>query len=206
MGYDDLMQRYFEEAGLPLSPDISRKLSLYMEELLRWNEKISLTAITDPKEVVVKLFVDAIYPASFIESGNRVLDIGSGAGFPGMVLALLRPQATVTLAEARFRKIAFLKRIKNLTGAMNVHFFEGTLRKEDGKALGHFDFVTSRATGKAERIAALGKHFLSQEGVIIIMGGRGEGVSFGDVVFDRVISYTLPGGFGDRKMCLFRRS
>jgi len=205
MRYEELMQRYFREAGVSLQPGISRKLSLYMEELFRWNEKINLTAITEPEEAVVKLFVDATYPSSLIETGDAVLDIGSGAGFPGMVLALLCPGASVTLAEARFRKTAFLKRIKGLTGAKNVFFFEGALRKEDARSLGPFTRITSRATARVERIAALGKHFLDDKGILIIMGGRGEGRSFGDVVFERAIPYTLPGGFGSRKMCLYKK-
>jgi 16S rRNA G527 N7-methylase RsmG len=122
-----------------------------------------------------------------------------------MVLALLCPLASFTLAEARFRKIAFLKRIKKLTGAGNVDFFEGGLRKEDAANLGPFTRVTSRATAKAERIMSLGRHFLSEKGVLIIMGGRGEGLSSGDIAFDRVIPYTLPGGFGKRKMCLYKK-
>lgn len=205
MVFDTLLTRYFEEAGLPLSPEMAGKFSLYMGELFRWNEKINLTAITEPGEVVAKHFVDAIHPSFYINPGDRVLDIGSGAGFPGMVLALLCPQATFTLAEARFRKISFLKRIRSLTGARNVEFFEGALRKEDRETLGIFSRITSRATAKADRIASLATYFLSEGGVLIIMGGRSEGVSFGDVLFHRVVTYTLPGGFGERKMCLYTK-
>lgn len=205
MAYEDLIRHYFNKAEISLSSEITGKFSLYLEELFRWNEKINLTAITEPDEAVVKLFVDSSQPSFLIEEGDRILEIGSGAGFPGMVLALLCPGAFFTLAEARYRKIAFLKRIKTFAGAKNVEIIEKSLNKGDAPSLGAFDRIISRAAAKPERIASLSKHFIAEGGVLIIMGGTSEGISFGPMCFDRALSYTLPGGFGERKMCLYKK-
>lgn len=97
------------EAGLPVSSELSEQLAAYLALLLKWNARTNLTAIRDPREIVLRHFADSLFCARFIDSSARtLLDFGSGAGFPGVPIALARPQLRVTLAESQARKAAFL--------------------------------------------------------------------------------------------------
>ena len=120
----------------------------YRQELLDWNTRINLTAITDPEEVLLKHFLDSLSLLTVYDrSHTRLLDIGSGAGFPGLPLKIVRPEWHVTLLEATGKKTVFLRHIVEMLQLSNVEIIHG--RAED---LAHkseyraaFDVVTARA-------------------------------------------------------------
>jgi 16S rRNA (guanine527-N7)-methyltransferase len=91
-------------------PDILPKLSAYLELLLKWNARTNLTAIRDPEEIVRRHFGESLFAALHLApEANTVLDFGSGAGFPGLPIAILRPEISVTLAESQNKKSTFLR-------------------------------------------------------------------------------------------------
>src|ERR1700690_3724270 len=101
-------------------PNILPKLSAYLELLLRWNARTNLTAIRDPEEIVRRHFGESLFAARHLDPDTpTLLDFGSGAGFPGVPIALLRPKIQVTLAESQNKKASFLREIVrtlNLSG------------------------------------------------------------------------------------------
>ena len=97
--------------GVDVSPEQADRFSTHARELIKWNRKVNLTAITDPFEVAVKHFVDSIAAAVTISPNSSILDIGSGGGFPGIPLKTLIPTLTVMLVDASRKKISFLKHI-----------------------------------------------------------------------------------------------
>ena len=100
----DLLRPYLtsSEAVLP-------QLSLYLDLLLKWNARTNLTAIRDPEEIVRRHFGESLFAARHLGACDTLLDLGSGAGFPGLPIALLRPEIHVTLAESQGKKAAFLR-------------------------------------------------------------------------------------------------
>jgi 16S rRNA (guanine527-N7)-methyltransferase len=91
-------------------PDILPKLSAYLELLLKWNARTNLTAIRDPEEIVRRHFGESLFAGLHLASeANTLLDFGSGAGFPGLPIAILRPEIAVTLAESQNKKSTFLR-------------------------------------------------------------------------------------------------
>ena len=97
----------------------------YMDLLLEWNEKINLTAITEPKEVEIKHFEDSLtcLKSGYIKDGDKVVDVGTGAGFPGMVVKLARPDLKVTLLDGHKKRFIFLEDLQNTLGVKcnNLH-------------------------------------------------------------------------------------
>src|ERR1700678_876525 len=90
-------------------PEILPQLSLYLDLLLKWNARTNLTAIRDPEEIVRRHFGESLFAAQHIGTPDTLLDLGSGAGFPGPPIALLHPRISVTLAESQNKKATFLR-------------------------------------------------------------------------------------------------
>jgi 16S rRNA (guanine527-N7)-methyltransferase len=131
--------------------------STHAAELINWNRKINLTAITNPREIAIKHFLDSLAPAGCIPDGARLLDIGSGAGFAGIPLKILKPSISVLLIDAVLKKINFLKYVLRILGLENIEARQ--IRTENllngtGQAAS-FDVVISRALAKQGTIIAM---------------------------------------------------
>jgi len=137
--------------GGPLPPALLRQLEIYLDLLLRWNAKMNLTAIRDPEAIIRRHFGEGLFVARHLPPQNvprgTLLDHGSGAGFPGMPIALSRPDIAVTLSESQQRKASFLREVVRATGAANVQVHAG--RTEALPPLQRFDCVTLRAVDAA---------------------------------------------------------
>lgn len=126
-----------------LPPDLFTQLSVYLDLLMKWNARTNLTAIRDPETIVSRHFGESLFLAAHLPPETRtVLDLGSGAGFPGLPLHLLRPDLAVTLAESQGKKSAFLREaVRSLGLATRVH----AGRAEDLALATRYDLVTLRA-------------------------------------------------------------
>jgi len=125
---------------LSLSKEQLVGLSYHFEELLRWNRRINLTSITDPEEVVQRHYCESLFLASRLPTGKlRIIDVGSGAGFPGFPVAVLRPDCEITLVEAHQRKAVFLRHVSRELQNVKVR----AVRAES--VTDRFDWLVSRA-------------------------------------------------------------
>lgn len=133
-----------------LDNEICNKLYNYMNLLLEWNEKINLTAITDEKEIILKHFIDSFTINKFINSGDRMLDIGTGAGFPGLPIKIIRPEVDVFLMDSLNKRINFLNEVIELLQLKNIEAFHSRAEEmaKNNKFREKFDVVTSRAVAK----------------------------------------------------------
>ena len=120
------------------------KFETFLNLLLEWNEKFNLTAIVDKDEIEEKHFIDSIKLVEYFDVKNKtLLDVGSGAGFPGIPLAIVEPSLKITLLESNGKRISFLKEVKRVLSLDNVEIIQG--RAEELGAREKFDFVTARA-------------------------------------------------------------
>lgn len=145
---------------------------LFIELLLKWNEKINLTAITDPGEMRIKHIEDSLALLPYIKDAKTILDLGSGAGFPGIPLKMERPSLDVTLLEATRKKVSFLQAAIAQLGLKGITAVCG--RAEDPaviERLGTFDVVVSRATWELGRFIPLALPYLCPSGKIVAMKG-----------------------------------
>lgn len=133
---------------LGLSDQYNEQFLLYRRELLDWNTRVNLTAITDPEDVLVKHFLDSLSLLTVYDKPQtRMLDIGTGPGFPGLALKIVRPQWQVTLLEATNKKVTFLRHMVELLGLQDVEVIHGRA-EESAQKSGYrtgFDLVTARA-------------------------------------------------------------
>jgi 16S rRNA (guanine527-N7)-methyltransferase len=113
--------RELADYGVELSEPRLQQLSTYLELLLRWNRRVNLTAIREPRQAVRRLFGESLYLAEVLDLKGWLVDVGSGAGFPGLALKLAVPDLRVTLVESRKRKCAFLKEVTRSCKFPHVH-------------------------------------------------------------------------------------
>lgn len=169
MKVDYLVKHSRDLLGVDLSPEIQRAFGLYADQLLDWNEKHNLTAITAPEAIEMRHFLDSlsVLLAVPLPPGQRVIDVGTGAGFPGLPLRLVSPQIELTLLEATAKKTRFLEHVVTLLGLNNVHIVNA--RAEDaGQAAANrekYDLVLARAVAQ---MPVLGEYLLP----LCKIGGR----------------------------------
>ena len=158
---------------IELSLDEIEKLYKFMYLLLEWNEKINLTAITEPKDIILKHFVDSITIKKYIKSENKVLDMGTGAGFPGIPLKIISSDTYFTLVDSLNKRIIFLNKVCDklkLDKIENIHSRAEELAKNK-KYREQYDVVTSRAVARLASLVEYMLPFVKVGGKCICMKG-----------------------------------
>lgn len=140
-----------------------------LDELERWNRQFNLTAIRDREQMIVGHILDSLSAQPLLR-GTRVLDIGTGAGFPGLPLAIAEPERTFELIDSNNKKIMFVQHAAGLLGLGNVTALKG--RAEDYAPGRRFDTVIARALAALPRLVELAGHHVREGGVFIALKGR----------------------------------
>jgi len=172
------VRQFLQPFGLELSSDQLNQVVVYLDLLLRWNQKINLTAIRDPEECLTRHFGESLFLAKHTELQGTLLDIGSGAGFPGLALKIAYPALTVTLLEPVAKKRAFLKEAARACGFSKVE--TRAERLQDLARISpsfSFDSATSRAVGNLQQLVPLAAHCLKPGGRIFLWLTRDQGSS-----------------------------
>ncbi len=158
--------------ALALDPALAEPLLRYLALLLRWNATYNLTAIRDPREMVVKHLLDSLAMAPFVGEAAGIVtlaDLGTGAGLPGIPLALAHPGLYVTLVESNGKKARFMREAVRVLGLRNAVVAESRIEAFDKP--GAFAAITARALATLPQILSLGGHLLSADGVLLAMKG-----------------------------------
>ena len=145
--FRELMCSYGKQIDIEFNDKQLNQFYEYMNLLLEWNEKINLTAITEPEEVILKHFIDSLTINKYIEKNKSIADVGTGAGFPGIPLKIYRPDLNVTLVDSLNKRINFLNEVivkLDLKDVGTVHSRIEDFGK-DKKYRESFDYVTARA-------------------------------------------------------------
>lgn len=211
---DDRFSKIFLEGaaqlGLALSESVVTKSLRYFEEIQAWNQKTNLTAITDEQEIAVKHFLDSLACSQALAQPEqaRLLDVGSGAGFPGIPLKLMCPELDVTLLEPSQKKTAFLRHIigtLELARAVAIpKRIQEFSREPDYQAW--FTHIITRAVNVGELLPYF-LPLLRTSGVIILCRAKQLEKDFplGTLQIKLEIAYTLPMGYGARVLTLLER-
>jgi 16S rRNA (guanine527-N7)-methyltransferase len=148
----------------------------YLAELKKWNRKINLTAIRDDREIVIKHFLDSFSYLKGFEAGPglSLVDIGSGAGFPGLPLKIARPDLSVTLVESVKKKASFLRHIVRTLRLEGVEVMDRRTDELPGEALAGFDIATARAFADMGSALREGSRLLKRGGTLVLSRGPDE--------------------------------
>ncbi|MBN2466527.1 MAG: 16S rRNA (guanine(527)-N(7))-methyltransferase RsmG [Deltaproteobacteria bacterium] len=158
------------EVGTNLPPESASRVQLYFRELLAWNQKINLTGSADETVLLLDHFIDSLLPSKFIPLRSTLVDIGSGAGFPGIPLKIIRPDISVTLLDASLKKIVFLRHIVRTLDLKGVSTYHG--RTEDcSREKRIFSVCIGKAFGPLSVFLPAALPLRTPGGVIIAMKG-----------------------------------
>lgn len=171
----ELLKDTAEKMGVVLTEDMLEKFMVYKDMLLEWNEKINLTAITDEKEIMIKHFADCVSIGKHVKfkDGEKVIDVGTGAGFPGVPVKIAFPNIKITLLDSLNKRINFLNELSSSLGLKDVECVHS--RAEDGGQnllyREQFDCCISRAVANLAVLSEyclpfvkLGGYFISLKG------------------------------------------
>ncbi|MBE5822074.1 MAG: 16S rRNA (guanine(527)-N(7))-methyltransferase RsmG [Clostridiales bacterium] len=197
----EYLKELLNQVNVELSDEKINKFISFKDILLEWSEKINLTTITEEKEIYKKHFVDSIIPSKYIKENSKVLDVGTGAGFPGIPLKITREDIDITLLDAVNKKINYLndviKRL-NLDKIQTVHSRAEDFAKENREK---FDVVISRAVANMSTLSEYLLPFVKIGGTAICMKGPNideelnqakKAINILGGKVQEVIEYTIP--------------
>lgn len=187
------LRQLLEPFGLDLSSGQAAQTLVYLHLLLRWNEKINLTAIRDPEDCVTRHFGESLLLVQYVQLYGDLLDIGSGAGFPGLALKIAFPDVAVTLLEPVAKKRAFLKEAARVCDFRQVTAqgdrLEDFVRAHRART---FDFATMRAVGNLDVLIPLAAQCLKPNGNLLLWLTHDQVAALADIDCGLAWSEPLP--------------
>jgi len=166
----DFFLQASEKLNIPLSEEAGLQFETYYQELIAWNKKINLTRITERKKVFIEHFIDSFIPERFIPSKSSLIDLGSGGGFPGLPLKIIRPDLSVTLVDSSLKKVLFLRYLVRLLNLRGIVVLQRRLENHDFSD-DQYDVCIGRAFSSLEKFLPLAFALKSPQGIIIAMKG-----------------------------------
>lgn len=201
--------------GIQLNEKQLEAFDLYLQELIKWNQKINLTAIRTEKGIVLKHFIDSLSVFPYLSRTTSLLDVGSGAGFPGIPLKIVQPSLEVTLIDSVRKKVDFQKHIVRMLGLKGTEAIHGRIQDKEilQSMTGRFDAVTSRAFSDLQTLLCLAFPFLRKGGILIAMKGELEREEIGfspegeetRYRLQKAASFLLPKSSFKRSILLFEK-
>ena len=211
-----LFCRGSRELGIPVDEQAMEQLLIYIQELHKWNQRINLIARkASPADIIEKHFLDSLTLLPFL--GNRcsrqetLLDVGTGAGFPGLVLATALPDLQVILVEPRMKRVSFLRHIIRFLFLANVEVIGERLESVPERCTRNIDYVTSRAVADPVVFLPMVVHYLERGANILLMLGRDQAQKWktdGPVpgmILEESRNFILPFSRAERTVCRVRK-
>ena len=174
--FEEILAARAAEAGIPLTAEQIGQFSVYHEMLLDWNTRMNLTALTVPEDVAVKHIIDSLtaYDAALFDGAWTLIDVGTGAGLPGIPLAVYAPHLTVTLLDSLNKRVRFLTEVTAAMGLQNVRCIharaEEAARTAEHRAA--YDIAVSRAVARLPVLLEYTLPFVRVGGTLLALKGR----------------------------------
>jgi 16S rRNA (guanine527-N7)-methyltransferase len=211
--FDSLLKTGAEELDIVLSDGQLKLFALYWRELQEWNRVTNITAINSLKDTIIKHFLDSLSVIENLPGSGHLADIGSGGGFPGVPIAIVRPDMRVILIEAARKKANFLRQVVRVLGLKSAEVYHG--RAEALATAGRFNCIVSRAFSSMETFLKISAPLLTEEGIIIAMKGKSieqelreaeQEIRAARLVIAEQRHFLLPFHGGTRTIVVFKRN
>ena len=171
--FKNIFTKYLSDLKIELCDKRIEKFYTYMNMLIEWNEKMNLTAIVEPKEIIVKHFIDSLTIEKYLKTGNEVIDVGTGAGFPGIPVSIVRSDCNITLMDSLNKRINFLNEVVKECDIINVECIHSRAEElsQNKNHREKYDIVTSRAVASLNVLLEYMLPFVKVGGYAICMKG-----------------------------------
>lgn len=169
--FKEEFEKYLSKIEVMLNEKQYNQFYKYMNLLIEWNEKINLTAIIEPKEIILKHFVDSLTIAKYIKQNQKMIDVGTGAGFPGIPLKIYCEELNVTLADSLNKRIVFLNEVIKELGLEKIETIHGRAEElgQNIKYREKYDIAASRAVANLSTLSEYLLPFIKKSGYCICM-------------------------------------
>jgi 16S rRNA (guanine527-N7)-methyltransferase len=168
----NLLCRCAGELNLALPDEQLSSFLVLMAELRKWNSKFNLTSINKEADIALKHFVDSLLLLTVVRPPGKLLDIGSGGGFPSLPLKIMLPELDIVSVDAVEKKILFQRHMARLLGFQAFSALHSRVERLPGEYLGEFDWIVTRAFSDLPTFATLGLPYLKENGSMIAMKGK----------------------------------
>ena len=203
------------EHGIILSSAQVEHFRIYLSELMNWNRKMNLIGLSNPKKVVTELFYDSLMPSPLLPTQGKMLDVGSGAGIPGLLIKIMRPDLETHLLEPNRKKNSFLKHTIRLLQLKKITVVMGRIENHGNQlSKGDYDLITVRALTKLETAIKWSASFLKIEGLAVFFLGEeveqpihqaNQEIKKNNLIFKRQIGYQVPESKTKRHIVIFQK-
>jgi 16S rRNA (guanine527-N7)-methyltransferase len=212
----DILRSWTSNFGIKLSGQQVHLLNTFVSQLWEWNKRMNLTGLTSRERIIRELLLDSLIPSLFLPDEGSVLDLGSGAGFPGIPLKILKDALTFQLLEANSKKASFLRQVIRVTRLSGIVVLKGRIEKDKNLLRSEgYEVITARAVASLRQTLMWCAPHLAPEGMIVnFQGSRFENalressaiMQKEHLSLFKSIPYTLPGKNSQRHLLLFVRS
>lgn len=216
MGFNEKFLEKLNKIQLNVNDEVLNKFWVYMTNLLEWNEKINLTAITDEDDMILKHFIDSLTILEYIPEKSNVIDVGTGAGFPGIPLKIVREDINMTLMDSLNKRITFLNEIINKLGLKKINAIHSRA-EELAKIPEHrekYDIAVSRAVANLTTLSEYMIPFVKVGGKCICMKGSNieeelktakNAIKELGGEIEKVINFKLPDSDNERNIIIIKK-
>jgi 16S rRNA (guanine527-N7)-methyltransferase len=205
-----------QEFGVKLSEKQLHLFALFLEGLWSWNRRMNLTGLSEKREMIIKLLLDPLVALPYLSSGGTVLDIGSGAGIPGLPLKIARPEFEVHLLESKSKKVSFLRDMIRKLGLKGIGAYKGRAEKQSElpPPFHFYDMVTARALAPLKKTIDICSPYLGQGGHLVTFKGSKVEQDIEDSQrlmmelnfrISKNIPYSLPETQGKRHLLILKK-
>lgn len=176
MGFEEfceILEKKAKKIGIVLNVKQIKNFFDYYLLLIEWNEKMNLTAITEVNDVILKHFIDSLTICKYIPQNAKIIDVGTGAGFPGIPIKIYREDTQITLLDSLNKRVLFLQEVINKVDLKNIEAIHGRAEEvaRNNKYREKFDVVTSRAVANMSTLTEYMIPFIKIDGLCIMMKG-----------------------------------